>query len=362
MKMAIISSVATIFILCFSIPCSTAVVIPGEVLNYTNQHEGENQPPLAAGMVNDGENAAKQLNMSSGVPGEYEFTQEEIEKNRIITIDWYGNERVSTDEEVIQTLEYVRRDNSTFLYNEPHFTEDINKRDIIGSDDRFPRVGTQSNAPYSAVGYLSPRGCTAYLVGPRHLITAAHCLHPGRNTRAIDRPSQVTFYLRRNCNRYGVRYTISEVLVYRQYRNSGDEDYDIACLLLSATVSNWMGIAYRNPMPTVSGEICGYPGDKTRTYRCFYCSRCNNVERVRTGWFGWGRSDTRLRYTCDTLGGMSGSPIITDDHDSTSILYSYGVHTHGSTPRNEGVRISRNYFYDICRWMCNTGATCSAVC
>ena len=97
MKIAIISSVATIFILCFSIPCSTAVVIPGEVLNYTNQDEGENQPPIVAGMVNDGEDTAKQLNMSSGVPGEYEFTQEEIEKNRIITIDWYGNERVSTD-------------------------------------------------------------------------------------------------------------------------------------------------------------------------------------------------------------------------------------------------------------------------
>lgn len=138
MKTAIISSVATIFVLCFSIPCSTAVVIPGEVLNYTNQDEGENQPPIAAGMVNDGENTAKQLNMSSGVPGEYEFTQEEIEKNRIITIDWYGNERVSTDEEVIQTLEYVHRDNSTFLSDEPHFTEDVNKRDIIGSDNRFP--------------------------------------------------------------------------------------------------------------------------------------------------------------------------------------------------------------------------------
>ena len=59
---------------------------------------------------------------------------------------------------------------------------------------------------------------------------------------------------------------------------------------------------------------------------------------------------------------MSGSPVITDDHDSTSNLYSYGVHTHGLSSRNEGVRISRNYFYDICRWMCNTGATCSAVC
>lgn len=70
-----------------------------------------------------------------------------------------------------------------------------------------------------------------------------------------------------------MRYTISEVLVYQQYRNSGDEDYDIACLLLSASIVNWMGFAYRDPMPRVSAEICGYPGDQVRGYNCFYIVR-----------------------------------------------------------------------------------------
>ena len=319
------------------------------------------QSPMETGVVNEGEKTPEKLNTSE-ILGEFYFTKEEIEKNRIITIHWSGDEEVSTDEQVIQTLEHARRDNSTFLFNEPHFTEDLEKRDIIGSDNRYHRR-SQGSAPYSAVDYLSTgSGCTAYLVGPRQLLTAAHCLHPRGNTGAIYRPSQVTFYLRRNCHTSGLTYTISDVLVYQQYRNSGDEDYDIACLLLSASVSNWMGFAYRDPMPTVSAEICGYPGDQIRGYSCFYCSRCSDVERVSTGWWGWSRSNTRLRYTCDTEGGMSGSPIITDDHDSTSHLYSYGVHTHGKTTRNEGVRISRNYFYDICRWMCDTGATCSVLC
>ena len=357
MKTAIISSVVAILTLCCTIPCSTAAGIPDIPID-TNQDEGEMQPPVAAGIVNDGKDVAEKLNMS-GVFGEFDFTQEEIEKNRLITIDWYGNETVSTDEEVIQTLELVHQDTSTFLYDKPHFTEDIAKRAIIGSDNRYqPNLG---NAPYSAIGYLTTltSRCTAYLVGPRHLITAAHCLHPRGNPGAIVPASQITFYLRRNCHSSGLTYTISEVLVYSQYRNCGDVHYDIACLLLSATVSNWMGYAYRDPMPTVSGEVCGYPSDRGL---CFYCSRCNDVERIRTGWWGWSRSDTRVQYTCDTVGGTSGGPIITDDHDSTSQLYSYGVNTHETSSRNYGVRISRNYFYDICRWKCNTGATCSAVC
>ena len=305
-----------------------------------------------------GEDGETKFNVSEGIK-EFEFLRKEIEKHRIITIDINGNERVSSDEEVMRTLEYVYKDNSTFLFDVPHFEEEPVKRSIIGADNRFPRVYTQSNAPYSAIGYLST-GCTAYLVGPRHLITAAHCVHQDGNTAAILRPSQLSFYLRRNCDTSGTWYGISEVLTYYQYRNSGDDDYDIACLLLSSTVSNWMGYAYRNPMPRVSGEICGYPSDRTGTfYRCFYCSRCSDVERA--GWWIF-RSDTRLQYTCDTVGGMSGSPVMTDDHDSTSTLYSYGVHTTGRGSENQGVRISRDYFYDICRWKCNTGARCSAVC
>lgn len=322
---------------------------PGENDNVTNEGELPTTEPNRLG-----QNGKFKLNISA----EFEFLRKQIEKNRIITIDIDGNERVSTDEEVMKTLEYVYKDKSTFLFNEPHFEidEGLVKRHIIGADNRYR--GTHSRAPYSAIGYLST-GCTAYLVGPRHLITAAHCVHHGSNTGAILPPSQLTFYLRRNCYTSGVRYGISQVLTYSQYRNNGDADYDIACLLLSSTVSSWMGFAYHDPMPRVSGEICGYPHDKFRTYECFYCSSCSDVERA--GWWIF-RSNTRLQYTCDTEGGMSGSPVMTGDHDSSTHLYSYGVHTQGRVSENQGVRISRNYFYDICRWMCDTGATCTAVC
>ena len=294
---------------------------------------------------------------------EYQISHKEIERNRIISIDGNGNERISTDEYTRETLEYAHHENSTFLHDEPHFkhvTHGKEKRTIFGRDNRYHR--THSSAPYSAIGYLSPRACSAYLVGPYHLITAAHCVHPRGNRRAIYRASQLTFYLGQNCNTRGTAYTISEVLVYSSYKTYGDLSYDIAFLRLSARAPVWMGFAYRDPMPRVSGEACGYPYDRHDRYGCFYCSRCRDVEIDRFGWWGWVVNTYRLQYTCDTVGGMSGAPIITDGHDSTSNLYSYGVHTHSTQDENQGVRINVVFFYDICRWKCDTGSRCSALC
>ena len=53
-------------------------------------------------------------------------------------INWDDNKTVST-EEVIQMLECVRRNSSTFLHDEPHFTQKKGRRDVIGNDDRFWR-------------------------------------------------------------------------------------------------------------------------------------------------------------------------------------------------------------------------------
>jgi V8-like Glu-specific endopeptidase len=325
-----------------------------------DEYDDDTESPVHA--VDDPHNQENDtVDIGSGFddPDKYHgFTHEELDRNRMIRIDWYGNETETTDDEVVRILEYVRSNNLTFLSNEPHFIDlPEDKRSIIGSDDRYK--GYHYSPPYSAIGYLST-GCTGYLLGPRHLITAAHCLHPDGDTAAIFPGSQLSFYLNRNCYSYGTYYGISEVLVYSQYTYYGNSDYDLACLLLTSTAYNWMGFAFREPMPTVSGEICGYPGDiPAPAYECFYCSSCSDIKHPSTGW--WSVNKNRLEYTCDTVGGMSGSPVMTGDHDSTSHWYSYGVHTNGGSS-NKGARITETVFYDICQWICDTGGICSVLC
>lgn len=289
----------------------------------------------------------------------HEFTSEEIERHRIITIHGNGTETISSDEEAILTLEYVHlSESSSFLHSEPHFVNQKIKRTVFGHDDRSSR--NQNSPPYSAMGYLFVNGinfrCSAFLVGPQHLLTAAHCLHPEGNPRNIVQPSQISFYLRRACNPYyaGIRRGVEKIEVYHQYKNNGNIEYDIAYLLLSSTVSNWMGFAFRDPMPTVSGEVCGYSSDLGQ---CFTCSRCSDIQRPSIGWWGWGgKNNKRLHYTCDTYRGSSGGPVTTGDYDSTNNQYAYGVNAQQNSCQNSGVRISRDFFIDICHWRCQQGA------
>ena len=282
----------------------------------------------------------------------HHYTTEEINKHRWISIDRDGIETIATDREVIAILNKMRQNNSTKLINEPHFPpnhpleEMTKKRNIIGYDGRYHRSSTCY--PYCAMGAIESRGCTAFLVGPYHAITAGHCVYDYKTKKWKPRRG---IYLRSNCYSRGIY--MNSVRTWTDYHTDcNNTNSDIAWILLDNTNYNsscWMGYGFRNPMPIVSAEVCGYPGDKPRRlYNCLYCSRCGGV---RQGLFGG------LEYTCDTGGGMSGGPVFTGEYLNSEYEYVIGVHTYGGRgiSNNGAAQFTRFHYQWTRNWKCNFG-------
>ena len=285
------------------------------------------------------------------------YASKEIEENRWISLSHDGVETTETDENVIRILELARHDNSAFRFSESsNFTLDEEpskeKRAIIGSDNRYrpPRYGLRIRT--CTLAYMQ-NGCTAVLIGPRHALTAGHCLYDHTNRRWR---TNIGMYVGRDCSRRGTFAAWSRAWIMNA---NGDARSNIGLVLLSSTFTSpcWLGFGFQDPMPRTHVETCGYHGDRRSigTYPCYYCSHCYaELEVVRI--LGIRITyNSRMRSMCDIYN-APGSPMVVDTG------HVWGVHSHESSSYNYAVRITRQRFYTICQWLCDNGARCSARC
>ena len=154
---------------------------------------------------------------------------------------------------------------------------------------------------------------------------------------------------------WGTRVDILRVTTYTEYIRDGNEGYDLAFLVLDQNdihASCYMDFAYRDPMPTMSMTVCGYPCDKSpNPYQCMYCSDCNDAKIKLPTLSILGFSITspdfeRIQYTCDIAGGVSGGPAYTSFNGNT---YVSGVHSHGTSDGTVNLASSSYYQEEIQR-------------
>lgn len=264
-----------------------------------------------------------------------------------------GVEYVQTDAEVIHTLEKVQSDPSSPLLTYPHYSvikelrkHAKRKRQIIGHDDRY-----RADYPNCAIGYLSV-GCTAFLIGPHHAITAGHCVY-NCSTKTWANDTQLDLYIGRDCNTPGRRMTFSRAWTYHEgqhcYPKLQKVDYDIAWILYDSEdrASCWTSISVGFSSTL---RLCGYPSDKYGIYRCLYNSWCTDA-RKRQG-------DMAFDNTCDAWYGMSGSPMFTIYSSFNRTLESaIGTFTQYFTDNsgNLGTCITQFRFQWSLDWMCANG-------
>jgi V8-like Glu-specific endopeptidase len=203
---------------------------------------------------------------------------------------------------------------------------DVNGVDgVIGEDERV-QITSQNKAPiYNSIGLLLLRfgngyaTCTGTVVGPRHVITAAHCL--------VDEDAkleEVTFIPGVKDSPSNTRapfgvFNSVNVVIPKAYSITPETEFDVGLIKLDRDLpvpSLPIAVApHMRIRPVFTIAVAGYPGDK------------------ETGTMWESKRSISLKFAfdeyghdLDTVAGMSGSAMRIND----SVI---GIHSSGSTDK-----------------------------
>lgn len=224
---------------------------------------------------------------------------------------------------------------------------------IIGTDERV-RISPTTSFPWRAICALKITAQnnstwigTGWMVGPRTVITAGHCVYmhdQGGWAKSIEViPAQDGV----NVKPYGtaVSNDLRSVTGWTQNRNR-ENDYGAIILPTNKRLGDqtgYFGYATKEDSYLANAvmNLSGYPGDKPNpgspkgTEQWFMALKPKSV------------SPRVITYNIDTMGGQSGAPVWVKVGESRICV---GIHTNGHSSGNSATRIVSTVFNNIQAW------------
>ena len=161
----------------------------------------------------------------------------------------------------------------------------VNTRPTIEREESLPVAGTVLDAvastnfyPEFAIGLLE-NGCSAFLIGPRHALTAAHCVFNSSENSFSDR---LDMWRGRNVDIYLDHMVWLEVIISHQYFLSASENHDWALIIYNkpSTSGVWLKMGFSENIYNVPYTVFGYLGNKA--YGVMYSTVCRSHSETST--------------------------------------------------------------------------------
>jgi glutamyl endopeptidase len=230
----------------------------------------------------------------------------------------------------------------------------IHTKSVLDHDDRI-WISDATQEPYRWICYLAltsangtPMLGTGWLIGPRTIVTAGHCIYNHDPKYGVGVMRSITAFAGRNINNSLGQSDVHSVETTQEWIDSENNTaFDFGVLYLDSPIGDDVGFfAFGNysdaDLSGMTINVVGYPADKKNGTMWGHVNKGASVR------------PQRIAYMNDTYGGQSGSPVIY--WDGSGDFVSVGIHNYGIDPfdpigrHNYATRINQSVFNQLQAW------------